>query len=143
MMTDVISFTANDVELFEIACEIRRVVFVEEQNVSREEEFDEFEDESRHYLIYAEGLPVGTARWRYTNNGLKMERFALKKEVRSKGIGTILLRQVLKDVNGLSDYIYLHAQLPAMNFYTREGFEPEGPMFSECNIDHYKMVWRG
>lgn len=142
-MTDIISFTSADAELFETACEIRRVVFVVEQNVSREEEFDEYEGESRHYLVYFEGVPVGTARWRYTTNGLKLERFALRKEVRNKGVGSSLLKQVLRDVKGLSDYIYLHAQLPAVNFYSREGFMPEGPMFSECNIDHYKMVLRG
>lgn len=142
-MTDVISFTSADNELFETACQIRNEVFVVEQEVAAEEEFDEFEDTSRHYLVYADGVPVGTARWRFTENGLKMERFALKKEVRSKGVGSVLLKQVLNDVKGRSEYIYLHAQLPAVSFYKRVGFEPTGPMFSECNIDHYKMVYKG
>jgi predicted GNAT family N-acyltransferase len=142
MHTDVISFTAADIELFETACEIRRQVFVEEQKVSREEEFDEFEENSRHYLVYSDGQPVGTARWRYTDNGLKLERFAMLKEYRNKKVGSIILKRILSDVEGLSDYIYLHAQLPAVNFYAREGFEKDGPMFSECNIDHYKMVLR-
>lgn len=140
MHTDVISFTSSDIELFETACEIRRKVFVEEQQVSREEEFDEFEENSRHYLVYYDGQPVGTARWRYTDKGLKLERFAMLKEYRNKKVGSIILKRILSDVEGLSDYIYLHAQLPAVNFYAREGFVKEGPMFSECNIDHYKMV---
>lgn len=143
MHTHVISFTSADIELFETACEIRRVVFVDEQQVSREEEFDEFEDISRHYIIYADEIPVGTARWRYTDNGLKLERFAMLKQYRNKGVGSIILKQVLNDVKGLSDYIYLHAQLPAVTFYKRQGFEAVGPMFSECNIDHYKMVYKG
>jgi predicted GNAT family N-acyltransferase len=142
MHTDVISFTSADIELFETACEIRLQVFVEEQKVSREEEFDEFEENSRHYLVYSDGQPVGTARWRYTDNGLKLERFAMLKEYRNKKVGSIILKRILSDVEGLSDYIYLHAQLPAVNFYAREGFEKDGPMFSECNIDHYKMVLR-
>lgn len=140
MHTDVISFTSSDIELFETACEIRRKVFVEEQQVSREEEFDEFEENSRHYLVYYDGQPVGTARWRYTDKGLKLERFAMLKEYRNKKVGSIILKRILSDLEGLSDYIYLHAQLPAVNFYAREGFVKEGPMFSECNIDHYKMV---
>jgi predicted GNAT family N-acyltransferase len=142
MHTDVISFNASDIELFETACQIRRIVFVEEQNVAAEEEFDEFEETSRHYIIYADGKPVGTARWRYTDKGIKLERFTILKEYRNKKIGSVILKRVLADVDGLSDYIYLHAQLPAVSFYTREGFEKVGPMFSECNIDHYKMVWK-
>lgn len=142
MHTDVISFTSADTELFTTACEIRQTVFVVEQQVNPEEEFDEFEDISRHYIVYADGQPVGTARWRYTDNGLKLERFALLKPYRNKGVGTVILKQVLNDVEGLSDYIYLHAQLPAVSFYKRQGFEAVGPMFSECNIDHYKMVYK-
>jgi predicted GNAT family N-acyltransferase len=142
MHTDVISFTASDIELFETACEIRRTVFVDEQQVSAEEEFDEFEDVSRHYMVYADGQPVGTARWRYTDKGIKLERFAILKSHRNKTAGTIILKRVLNDVEGLSNYIYLHAQLAAVNFYTRQGFIKQGEMFSECNIDHYKMVWK-
>ncbi|UPT66666.1 MAG: GNAT family N-acetyltransferase [Sphingobacteriales bacterium JAD_PAG50586_3] len=142
MHTDVISFTAADIELFETACQIRRKVFVDEQKVSAEEEFDEFEENSRHYLVYSDGQPAGTARWRYTDNGIKLERFAMLKEYRNKKVGSIILKRILSDVEGLSDYIYLHAQVPAVNFYAREGFEKTGPMFSECDIDHYKMVLR-
>jgi predicted GNAT family N-acyltransferase len=38
--------------------------------------------------------------------------------------------------------IYLHAQLPAVAFYARQGFEPVGELFSECDIEHYKMILR-
>lgn len=123
----------------EIAFKIRAKVFVEEQNVSREEEFDEFETIATHYLLFVDKEPVGTARWRETAQGVKLERFALLEKFRNKGLGNILLKAVLKDVIPLNKTIYLHAQLPAINFYEREGFVKQGELFWECDIAHYLM----
>ena len=121
---------------------IRQKVFVEEQKVPREEEYDEFEDTAAHFLATYNGEPAGVARWRETDKGVKLERFAVLPEFRSKEVGGHILKQVLADVLPLhaGKTIYLHAQLPAINFYSRHGFEKVGEMFSECDIDHYKMV---
>lgn len=125
----------------EIAFKIRNKVFVEEQKVSREEEFDEFEITSKHYLLFINNKPVGTARWRETSKGIKLERFALLKEYRSKGFGSVLLKAVLKDVLPLNQTTYLHAQLPAVSFYEKEGFVKQYDIFMECNIEHYLMKY--
>ncbi|MEN9511526.1 MAG: hypothetical protein RLZZ370_1345 [Bacteroidota bacterium] len=121
------------------AFSIRRKVFVEEQQVSEEEEYDEFEVSSRHYLVLVEGKAAGTARWRETPNGYKLERFAVLPEYRKMGVGSILLKALLQDVPK-NRTVYLHAQVPAMNLYQRQGFHAVGELFYECNIPHYKMV---
>ena len=122
--------------------DIRQKVFVEEQCVSPEEEYDEFENTSAHFLATYNNVPAGVARWRETDKGVKLERFAVLQEFRNKEIGSAILKAVLADVlpQHSDKTIYLHAQLPAMNFYSRHGFEKTGPQFTECEIEHFKMV---
>ncbi len=139
-MLKVISFPFSDKDHCNSAFKIRRKVFVDEQKVSREEEFDEFEETSMHYLVFLDDMPVGAARWRKTAKGIKLERFAVLKEHRNSGAGSIVLKKVLEDVMPLNEKIYLHAQLAAINLYRKAGFRAEGDLFSEAGIDHYLMV---
>lgn len=133
----------NALRDLDAAFTIREKVFVEEQKVPLEEEYDAYEKTSQHYLAICEGIPCGAARWRETNHGVKLERFAVLKEYRNRAVGSHLLSQVLEDVQAThpGKKIYLHAQVTAMPFYRRHGFAPVGEMFSECGIDHFKMVW--
>ena len=55
-------------QITELIFGIRARVFVEEQQVSRDEEFDDFENSSLHYLAVCNGIPAGTARWRFTSS---------------------------------------------------------------------------
>lgn len=127
----------------QIAFEIRREVFVNEQHVAPEEEYDEFENSSTHYLAFYNQSPAGTARWRYTGpNIIKLERFAILKPYRGKNLGWAILTHVLVEVKKLQpEKIYLHAQVQVVDFYKKAGFVPEGEQFSEANILHYKMVY--
>ncbi len=97
----------------------------------------------RIFLAKLDGKPVGTARWRFTNYGVKMERFAVVKEARGRGVGQALVEAVLEDVDSNPDAAgktkYLHSQLTAISLYSKFGFEKVGEMFEECNIQHYKM----
>ncbi|OKL39688.1 GNAT family N-acetyltransferase [Pontibacter flavimaris] len=124
---------------------IREKVFVQEQQVPREAEYDAHEPTAKHYLATYKGVPCGAARWRKTDAGVKLERFAVLPEYRNRSIGAEVLRLVLQDVQTEQPgrKIYLHAQLPAVSFYKRHGFVAEGDMFTECDIQHYKMVFRG
>ena len=56
---------------------IRRTVFIEEQNIPEYIEIDVNEEKANYILAYVEGQPVGTARWRETKLGIKLERFAV------------------------------------------------------------------
>jgi predicted GNAT family N-acyltransferase len=130
-------------EQLDIVFDIREKVFVIEQEVDPDEEYDEFEDISTHFLAKFQNQPAGTARWRYTDNGVKLERFAVLKPMRAKGVGYALVSAVVEDIKlqpqAKGKKLYLHAQLDAMPLYAKFGFQKVGDMFEECNIKHYKM----
>ena len=126
---------------FDAIFAIRQTVFVEEQEVDPALEYDEFEETSTHFIATIGGVPVGTARWRRTPNGIKLERFAVLGNYRNKGVGGAIVSAVLQDIPNKVN-VYLHAQLAACNLYARFGFEAEGDQFEEAGIMHYKMVLR-
>jgi len=118
---------------------IRREVFVGEQNCPPELEW-EFEDESTHFLVTVDGEPAGASRWRKTDKGYKLERFAVLQKFRGFGVGQELVKTVLNDLPKDATYVYLHAQIQAVTLYEKFGFEKTGPEFEEAGIRHYKMV---
>ena len=130
-------------ELANEAFAIRQEVFVIEQKVDPDLEYDEFEDFSEHYLLLEDGIPMVTARWRRTEKGIKLERFATRRPERNRGLGAILLDRILEDILPAGVPVYLHSQLLAVPFYERRGFRKEGEIFSEADILHYKMVYKG
>lgn len=123
--------------------EIRRKVFVIEQSVDPKEEYDQFEESSQHFLAKHQGIPAGTCRFRETENGVKLERFAVLKEYRGKGIGAELVKSCLEktaEIYPNKPKLYLHAQTHAESFYAQFGFVRTGDLFVEAEIEHYKMV---
>ena len=121
------------------AIAIRHKVFVEGQHVDPALEL-EYEEESHHFLLFTDNKPVAAARWRQTEKGIKLERFATLEEYRNLGYGALLLSEILKDVREMGKPIYLHAQLGAVRFYEKHGFVKEGEIFYEANIGHYRMT---
>ena len=128
-------------DLAELALSIRTRVFVIEQKVDPALEY-EFEEESHHYLLFLDDKPVAAARWRETDEGIKLERFATLKEYRNQGLGARILKEIMNDILPLGVPIYLHSQLKAVPFYERRGFEKSGGIFWEANIPHYLMYYR-
>jgi predicted GNAT family N-acyltransferase len=100
----------------------------------------EFEDESNHFLAKVDDIPAGAARWRKTDKGYKLERFAVLKDFRGIGVARELVKTVLADLPADADYIYLHAQIQAVSLYEKFNFEKTGPEFEEAGIRHYKMI---
>ena len=80
------------------AREIRKKVFIMEQNVPEDVEIDQYEDTSKHIIALIDNRFIGTARWRKTENGIKLERFAVLKEKRGLGIGNELVRFILEQI---------------------------------------------
>lgn len=128
-----------DPEVLEKVFAIRREVFVIEQSCPPELEW-EHEEESHHFLATVDGEPAGAARWRKTDNGYKLERFAVLQPHRGLGVAHMLVRTVLADLPADAGYIYLHAQVDAVPLYEKSGFEKVGAEFEEAGIRHYKMV---
>jgi predicted GNAT family N-acyltransferase len=126
------------------AFQIRDIVFVQEQQVPAEEEYDEYENISRHFIAFDNEEACGTARWRYTDKGIKLERFAVLQNYRSRKVGSALVKAVIDDIKkqeyASDKTLYLHAQLTAIPLYSKFGFKIVGDMFEECNIKHYKMI---
>ncbi|MCX2482972.1 GNAT family N-acetyltransferase [Pedobacter sp. MR2016-24] len=128
-------------EELESAFAVRKKVFVEEQHCPPELEYEN-EDVSTHFLALMDNHPCGACRWRKTDKGYKLERFAVLKEFRGKRVGQAMLAAVLDDLPADADLIYLHAQLDAVGLYAKFGFAVEGEQFEEAGIKHFKMVKR-
>lgn len=123
------------------ARQIRDKVFVQEQGVDEQEEYDVFDMPATHYLAYIDHEPVGTCRWRMVGEQVKLERFAVLKEFRGKGVGRELVKRCLQDISIVhpNTSVYLHAQLQAEAFYAKLGFQPIGEWFWEAGIEHVRM----
>ena len=125
------------------AQEIRHEVFVIGQNVPAELEVDEYESDAIHYLAFLNNNPVGAARWRITEQGVKLERFAVLNEFRGRGVGSAMVEKILSDIMRDPEAgdmeIYLHAQMDAIPLYRKFGFVKYGNMFDEAGLMHYAM----
>ena len=139
MEKKIVTRKVTDQENLDKVFAIRRKVFVEEQECPPELEW-EYEDESNHFLATVNETPAGACRWRQTDKGYKLERFAVLQEFRNQGIGQELVKTVLNDLPAEADYVYLHAQLSAIGLYEKFGFEKTGPQFEEAGIQHFKML---
>src|SRR5882757_9592865 len=94
----------SDPESLEKVFAIRREVFVGEQNCPPELEW-EHEEESTHFLATVDGVPAGASRWRKTDKGYKLERFAVLKDFRGHGVGQALVKAVLADLPPDADHV--------------------------------------
>jgi predicted GNAT family N-acyltransferase len=117
--------------------QVRRRVFVLEQQVPESEEWDENDPLSVHVLATRNREPVGTGR--LTPAG-KIGRMAVLSEVRGKGVGSRILRMLVEEAyhKGLLE-LRLNAQVRAIPFYEKHGFCVEGPEFMEAGIPHRSM----
>jgi predicted GNAT family N-acyltransferase len=117
---------------------IRREVFINEQLVPESDEWDDDDAVSVHALVTLNREPVGTGR---LDPGGKIGRIAVKAVLRGRGIGTLILRQLLHEAyhRGIREP-YLHAQMQAVPFYERLGFRIEGDVFDEAGIPHVRMT---
>jgi predicted GNAT family N-acyltransferase len=141
MIIEVYGFPPDEADFLKDALNIRNIVFVQEQNVDKRIEYDGLEEDAIHYLVHIDGKPAATARWRETDKGIKLERFAVLKEHRGKGLAGVLLKFILSEVKPAGKRIYLHAQKPVENFYAFYGFKRVGEPFTEADILHYLMEY--
>jgi predicted GNAT family N-acyltransferase len=119
---------------------IRHDVFIKEQEVPVELEWDEFDQNALHAIVKKENQVIGTARLIIDNTIAKIGRMAIQKEYREQGIGQKLLSILIQRAKekGAQECI-LHAQTHAITFYAKADFEPNGPIFDEAGIPHVEM----
>jgi len=130
----------GDVELTEVF-EVRRQVFVREQGISEDLVFDGRDREALHMVVKDRERVIGSARVRFlADNQAKLERMAILKRYRHKGIGRemlLFLDTVWKDKQ--VQQVIIHAQLEVVPFYKLYGFDELGLPFQEAGIKHIKM----
>jgi predicted GNAT family N-acyltransferase len=126
-------------EALPLARPVREAVFIDEQGVPREEEWDEWDEPSDHAVARdASGQAIGTAR--LLPDG-RIGRMAVLREWRGRGVGAALLQAMLERARERSmPLATLHAQTHAAGFYLRFGFSERGAVFFEAGIPHVEMT---
>jgi predicted GNAT family N-acyltransferase len=121
--------------------QIRHRVFLQEQRVPEEDEWDGADDTAEHFLASISTdkghKPIGCARLLPSG---KIGRIAVLVPFRDEGVGTALLEHIVNDaqVQGFEE-LYLDAQTHAVAFYERMEFVAEGPEFMDAGIPHQRM----
>jgi predicted GNAT family N-acyltransferase len=120
---------------------VRWKVFVEEQHVPENEEWDDYDPVCRHVIAAAaDGAPIGTGRLLPDGH---VGRMAVLKEWRSRGVGSaVLVHQLQLARETRHAVVRLNAQTHAIGFYEKHGFAAEGEEFMEAGIPHFAMSRR-
>ena len=114
-------------------------MFVKEQGIPEELEFDQYDKESIHLGLYIDNQLVGTIRLIEINDDLcKIGRFVVKQAYRGFGIGKLICLHVLNTTKYQS--FIVHAQTNKFGFYQKCGFVVCGSEFMEDGIPHIKMI---
>jgi predicted GNAT family N-acyltransferase len=118
---------------------VRETVFIDEQRVPRELEFDDRDPLCRHVLVLDGEVPVGTGRLDLGNDG-KVGRVAVVAAHRRCGAGTLIMDRLHAIARAEKHpRLWCHAQLTAVPFYERLGYVRSGAVFEEAGIDHVRM----
>lgn len=116
---------------------VRGQVFIVEQGIDWEIEFDNLDKQCVLFTCYVDNVACGAARL-YKN---KVGRVATLKEYRGQGIAKAVMKKIeeyAKEI-GLSQ-IKLHAQLYVKDFYLKLGYQVVGDIFYEADIEHVLMI---
>jgi len=119
---------------------LRHRVFIEEQGIAPEDEYEGDDGACIHVVVYEDDVPVSTGRVKITKNDYVIGRVATLAEHRGKGLATGVMQALIKAccIMGGERQI-LHAQLTAKAFYEKLGFTPYGEEFEEAGIPHICM----
>ena len=116
---------------------IREQVFIQEQNIVPEDEWDAQDAIALHFMLYAENQPIATARLLDNNS---IGRVAVLKAYRGKGIGKLLMLNIMQQAQKQHrEFLKLSAQVYAIPFYAALGFAVQGAEYLDCGIPHVDM----
>ena len=130
-------------DLQKLASPLRTEVFVDEQKVPAEMEWDEDDKTALHCVaVNRMGMPLATGRLLQHAPGVaRIGRMAVKKPMRGSDLGRRVLHALMDAARARGDrQVLLHAQCSAEGFYQRAGFAPHGAVFEEAGIAHIEMV---
>jgi predicted GNAT family N-acyltransferase len=119
---------------------VRKEVFVGEQNVPLEEEIDEFENTSDHFVLYEDNKPVGAGRFREKDGQGKVERICVLSSARGKGAGKLIMNFIEDHARSKGiPALILNAQTHAIPFYENLGYAVTSDEFLDAGIPHKSM----
>lgn len=133
--------SGNEATLIEQAKQVREIVFVQEQGIDASLEYDDLDDVCTHVIGLLDSEPVTTARLRPIDSTTgKVERVATIQSARGRGYGKDIMNEVERVAKrqGL-DELRLGAQLTALPFYEKLGYEAFGDEFLDADIPHRMM----
>ncbi|WP_246938551.1 GNAT family N-acetyltransferase [Bacillus pinisoli] len=136
-----VTVVSNEQE-FEDALKVRRIVFINEQQVPEEEEIDQYENECTHVIMYdTEKQPIATGRLRDVDGIGKMERICVLDSHRGLGLGKNIMDrlEVIAKEKGYHK-LKLNAQTHAEGFYKKLGYQTISDVFLDAGIPHVTMV---
>ncbi|MGL9747646.1 GNAT family N-acetyltransferase [Enterococcus sp. DIV0170] len=129
-------------ELQAAAFYLRYQVFVLEQNILPELEFDQLDTADRQYLVFFdEQLPVATVRYQKLDSvTLNPDRLCVHPDYRGHGLGAELLQYIEKQASKEGCcYSVLSAEISAQKFYEQQGYQVVSDVFEEDGIPCIKM----
>lgn len=120
---------------------VRRRVFMDEQNVPEDLEWDEFEETATHFVAYNEGDTVGAGRCRVVEGNCKVERICVMPTSRKHGVGQAIMEKIEQYAHDQHmQTLILHAQTHAEPFYKRLGYVTcSDEVFLDAGIPHVSM----
>lgn len=120
---------------------IREKVFIQEQKVTPELEWDGMDENAMHFLVFKDEEAIGCARAVVIKNYMQLGRMAVLKEYRGQGIGSALLEKaiVTAKLNQISR-IHISAQCHAIDFYLKFGFKVMSDIYLDAEILHRDMT---
>ena len=120
---------------------IREKVFIQEQKVTPQLEWDGMDENAMHFLVFKDEEAIGCARAVVIKNYMQLGRMAVLKEYRGQGIGSALLEKaiVTAKLNQISS-IHISAQCYAIDFYLKFGFKVMSDIYLDAEIPHRDMT---
>jgi len=129
----------------EICYNLRKKVFVQEQNIPFERVKDEDDGYFIHFLVFRNSNPIGTARISFNNveNIAFIERLCILKEHRKSGIGKFFMEELVEYCKKQNfNKIFLSSQERVTDFYNKVGFNICSERYMDSNLPHFKMELR-
>jgi predicted GNAT family N-acyltransferase len=123
---------------------VREEVFVVEQCIDRDEEFDDRDPQCTHVVVFQGPSEIATGRLDVSLSGTelggKLGRVAVLKAHRRQGAGELVVRSLEQWARQAGHRrVWFHAQVSAVPFYEKLGYQAYGDTFMEANIPHVKM----